>query len=66
MGINNKSNTQQDLQDQKTSRKAVEEMRKSFIAKEKENKEEIEAAYRTQIDNLIKEKAQQKEANVQN
>ena len=66
MGINHKSNTQQDLHDQETSRKAVEEMRKSFIAKEKANKEEIEAAYRKQIDNLIKEKAQQKEANVQN
>ena len=66
MGINHKSNTQQDLHDQETSRKAVEEMRKSFIAKEKANKEEIEAAYRTQIDNLIKEKPQQKEANVQN
>ena len=41
MGINHKSNTQQDLHDQETSREAVEEMRKSFIAKEKANKEEI-------------------------
>ena len=45
MGINQRSTTQQDLYDQETNRKAVEEMRQSFIAKEKDNKEEIEVSY---------------------
>ena len=35
MGINQKPTTQQDLSDQETNRRAVEEMRQTFIAKEK-------------------------------
>ena len=66
MGINQKSTTQQDLDDQQTNRKAIEEMRQSFIAKEKAIKEGIEAQYRAQIDNLTRENIQQKEANMQN
>merc|ERR1711888_107047 len=66
MGINQKSTTQQDLNDHETNRKAVKEMRQSFIAKEKAIKEGIEAQYRAQINNLTREKAEQKEANMQN
>ena len=66
MGINQKSTTQQDLHDQETNRKAVEEMRQSFKAKEQAIKEDIENPYRAQIDKLIREIAEQKEANIQN
>ena len=66
MGINQKSTTQQDLDNQQKDRKAVEEMRQSFIAKEKAIMEGIEAQYRAQIDNLTREKIEQKEANMQN
>ena len=60
MGINQKSTTQQDLHDQETNSEAVEEMRQSFKEKEKANKEDIEAQYRAQIDNLIREKSRAK------
>ena len=66
MGINQRSNTQQDLHEQETNRKAVEDMRESFKEREIANKEKLEAAYRTQVHNLNQEIAKQKQANVTN
>jgi len=58
IGINQKPTTQQDQTDQETNRRAVEEMRQSYKAKEKAFKEEMEAQYRAQIINLTREKKQ--------
>ena len=66
MGINQRSNTQQDLHEQETNRKAIEGIRESFMEKEQTNKEKLEAAYRTEIYNLKQEVAKQKQANVNN
>ena len=66
MGINQRSNNQQDLHEQETNRKAIEGIRESFMEKEQTNKERLEAAYRTQIHNLNQEVAKQKQANVNN
>ena len=66
IGINQKQTTQQDQTDQETNRRAVEEMRQSYKAREKTLKEEIENNFRAQIVNLTREKEEQKEANKHN
>ena len=66
MGINQRPNTQQDLHEHETNRKAIEGIRESFMEKEQTNKEKLEAAYRKQINNLNQEVEKQKQANVNN
>ena len=65
MGINKKVTTEPE-QEQEINRRALEEMRKTFLENEKTIREEVEAKYRAQILNLTRINEEQKEANKQN
>ena len=64
MGINKKVTTEPEQEQE--ARRALEEMRKTFLENERTIREEVEAKYKAQILNLTRINEEQKEANKQN
>ena len=66
VGFNQSYKTQEQLHEQETNRKAMKDIRESYMEKEQTNKEKLEAAYKTEIYHLKQEIIKQKQANMDN